>query len=241
MLPAVVCDNRPAVIYASGQVIDRLRELLLLRIRLDLRNSPGFIERRPGDNAGMVQILPDNLKPFSGKFFNRVIAVLIRGRHLAPDQHAFHVAPVKETFVLDLHMLPQAVEAQCMNLVDIIDQSLLVRRRQMGILPVSLVKDQPLIERRSVQQNIAFLNPDLPHAEVRAYLIQNLCAFPDPDHQIIEFRLFGRPGVNSPGHLLRQIQADRIFHEAPADCRTGSGDPRPLILNHSAHFFLRCC
>ena len=82
-------------------------------------------------------------------------------------------------------MLAQAIEAQRVDLIDIIDQRLLIRRRQMGILPVSLVQNQPFIKRCSVQQNVPFLDPDLPHAKVRTHLIQNLRAFPDPDRQVI--------------------------------------------------------
>ncbi len=150
MLPAVIDDHRAHGIQAFGQVIDGFREGLLSFAGSDPGNSPGFIEGSPGDDGGMAVVLSDDLQPFPGKLGKGQIRKLVKGRHLAPDQQSLHVTPVQEPLILDLHVLAHPVVAHGLDLVDVVHQGLFIRGCEMGILPVSLVQKQSLVEGTAV-------------------------------------------------------------------------------------------
>ena len=137
----------------------------------------------------MVVILTHNVDPFLCEQLHRIVRKSIGSGSLTPHQHAFYITPVQETLILDLLMFAQAVVTKRMNLVDIFDQRLLTWRGQMGILPVSLVKNKSLIQWSAVQQNVWPVNPDFPHAEIRTHLITNLSFVPDTEGNVIQIRL----------------------------------------------------
>ena len=105
VLPAVIDDHRPIRIQTLRQVIDHLCKMLLHLICLDLMHTPRLIHRRPCDDARMIVILLYDLHPLFCKFRYRLIRILISRRHLTPDEHALHIAPVKETLILNFLML----------------------------------------------------------------------------------------------------------------------------------------
>ena len=69
-----------------GKFIYSTCKSLLPDICFDLRNSPGFIKWCPGNNAGMVIILPDCFQPFSCIFCNCFICKSISSSHFTPNQ-----------------------------------------------------------------------------------------------------------------------------------------------------------
>ena len=200
MLPAVVDDNRTIAVYTLGQMIDHLGEMLLHGLGLNLAYAPGLVERGPGDDAGMIVVLMNDLEPFSGKLFYCIIGILIGGSHLAPYQHALHIAPVQETLVLNLLMFPEAIVSKLMDLVDILDQCLLAGRCQMRILPVTLIQDQPLIQRMTVQKDIGAVNADLSHCKIGTNGIENLAVRYNLKSDIVQIRALRAPGTNAPLH-----------------------------------------
>ena len=200
MLPAVVDDNRTIAVYTLGQMIDHLGEMLLHGLGLNLAYAPGLVERGPGDDAGMIVVLMNDLEPFSGKLFYCIIGILIGGSHLAPYQHALHIAPVQETLVLNLLMFPEAVVTQGMDLVDILDQCLLAGRCQMRILPVTLIQDQPLIQRMTVQEDIGTIDTDLSHGKIGTNRIQNLTVSHYLKCDVVKIRALRTPGSYAPLH-----------------------------------------
>ena len=200
MLPAVVDNHRTVTIHALGQMIQHLREMLLHRIRFNLAHAPGFIHRSPGDDTGMVIILADDLCPLSGKLFHSFIGILIGCSHLAPYQHTLHITPVQETLVLCLLMFPEAIVSKLMDLVDILDQCLLAGRCQMRILPVTLIQDQPLIQRMTVQEDIGTIDTDLSHGKIGTNGIENLAVRYNLKSDIIQIRALRAPGTNAPLH-----------------------------------------
>ena len=125
VLPAVIDDHRPIRIQALRQVVDHFCKMLLHPICLDLMHAPRLIHRCPRDDARMIVALPYNLHPLFCKFRYRLIRILIGRRHLTPDEHALHIAPVKETLILNFLMLAQSIVAHRTNFLDIIDQRLL--------------------------------------------------------------------------------------------------------------------
>ena len=200
MLPAVVDNHRTVTIHALGQMIQHLREMLLHRIRFNLAHAPGFIHRSPGDDTGMVIILADDLCPLSGKLFHSFIGILIGCSHLAPYQHTLHITPVQETLVLCLLMFPEAIVSKLMDLVDILDQCLLAGRCQMRILPVTLIQDQSLIQRMTVQEDIGTIDTDLSHGKIGTNRIQNFTVSHYLKCDVVKIRALRTPGSYAPLH-----------------------------------------
>ena len=139
MLPAVVDDHWTVRVQSLGQMIDLLCKMLLSWVCFHLRDSPGFIKRRPDNDTGMTVILPYDLCPFPGKFFYPIVLKLIGRRHLAPHQKPFLIAPIQESLILCLLMFPQAVVPKSHDLIDILYESLFIWRGKMRLLPIALV------------------------------------------------------------------------------------------------------
>ena len=197
MLPAVIDDHRPVGIQSLGKMIDLLCKMLLPGICFHLGDSPGFVKRRPGNDTGMAVILPYNLHPLPGKFLHRIVVKLIGRPHLAPHQNALLITPVKESFVLGFLMFPQTVVSQSQDLVNVFHQGFLPGRRQVGILPVALIQDQPLIKGPAVEQDVRSFYCDLPHAEIGHYLILILSRFQGAV-QVVKVRLLRLPLQDPP-------------------------------------------
>ena len=109
VLPAVIDDHRPVWIQTLRQMVDHLRKMLLRPVCLDLMHAPGLIHRRPRNDTRMIVVLLYDLHPLPCKFRHSLIRILISRRHLTPDEHPLHVAPVKETLILDFLMFAQSV------------------------------------------------------------------------------------------------------------------------------------
>ena len=93
--------------------------MLLSPFRFHLRNSPGLVKRRPGNDGRVVVILPQHLHPLLRIFLHGSITETVVRRHLAPDQQPFYIRQVQKSLVFHLHMLPDAVEAHFFYPVDI--------------------------------------------------------------------------------------------------------------------------
>ena len=152
----------------------------------------------------MAVILPHDLYPLAGKMRDRLFLKRICGRHLAPHKQSLAVTPVKKSLVLDFLMFPHTVIPCRQYQIDILHQCLLRRRRQMGFLPIPLVKDQTLIKRHIIQQYLSIFYMDLAHAKIAFRLI---CPLPvrKCELHIVEPGILRRPRH----HLPRRV---RIRH-----------------------------
>ena len=97
-------------------------------------------------------------------------------------------------------MFPEAVVTQGMDLVDILDQSLLAGRCQVGIFPVALIQDQSLIQRMAVQEDIGTIDTDLSHGKIGTNRIQNLTVSHYLKCDVVKIRALRTPGSYAPLH-----------------------------------------
>jgi len=172
MLPAVIGNDRTLFgIQRLGQRINLFRELLLPSAAVHVRDAPGFIERRPGNDAGMAAVLLHDFRPLLPEFSGGCFRERIAGRHLAPYQQSFDIAPVKEPFVPGLLMLPQSAEAESLHAVKIADDGCFIFRRQVRFLPVALIQDKPLIQFLPVQQDPAAFGVGLPPLGIKNHIL----------------------------------------------------------------------
>ncbi|CCZ35826.1 putative uncharacterized protein [Firmicutes bacterium CAG:646] len=230
MLPTVVYNYRTMFVQALCQIVNRLCEVLLHLSGLDLAYAPGFIKWSPGNNTGMIVILFYNFHPLSDKFTHCIIRILVSGSHLAPHQHPFYITPIQESFIFNLLMFSQSIVTQSLNLLNIFDQRLLTGRCQMRIFPISLIQNQPLINRTTVQQHIRTLNANISHGKIRTYRVRHFSLEHHFKLNIIQFRFFRRPRPYAPFqpeiiipqeyigsrlHMLRRNSREHFRHRYP--------------------------
>ena len=96
----------------------------------NLLNAPGFIERHPHHNTGMVVIPQDTVDPFLIEIFGVFRRVDIGGPYLAPNQQAHPIRVIVKSRVFDLLMQPNAVEPHLFNELDVLDKGFVIGRGQ---------------------------------------------------------------------------------------------------------------
>ena len=165
-------------------------------------------------------ILLQNLEPFVREVPDCPVAKLVRRRHLAPDEHTLHVTPEEKSLVLDFLVLPERVKTKRMNIVDVCDQRLFIRRSKPRLRPIPLVENHAEIQRTAIEQNMAFVRADLAHTKIRPHFINRIFA--------------ARAGVPIPhAHFAAEIQPQiierRVFRTPP---------PKPVrtaVILHDAY------
>ena len=65
VLPAVVADHRARGIERLGQMVEGTHVVALRRICRQVGYTPAFVERHPGDDAGMAVVARQHLQPFA--------------------------------------------------------------------------------------------------------------------------------------------------------------------------------
>src|SRR6202171_3683106 len=83
--------------------------------QIQIRYSPGLIERDPHDDARMTPVARDDLRPFPKHSIDRAVSEPICTRHLLPYQQPKDVGPIKVAGIFDLLMLAYAVEAHLLG------------------------------------------------------------------------------------------------------------------------------
>ena len=129
LLPAVVGGYQADGVKRAAQLGQHARGGLLRFVGIDLAHAPGFVERHPGDDAGVIVIACDKVGQRIGQVGYRLQAVLIAAGHFAPDKQAHLVTPVVEPGVFDLLVLAHAVVAEVLDPLDIRLDGLVAGRR----------------------------------------------------------------------------------------------------------------
>ena len=134
---------------------------------------PGFIERTPAYDGGMVEISFNRLDPFRDKCLIAGIGGMIKAPvcHFAPGQITQPVAVIEEAGFKYLLVQPGSVEACRHGKADIIYQSLIGGRRINAVGIESLIQDQTLEYGLAVNQEAVAVQLHFTEAEVAAHLV----------------------------------------------------------------------
>ena len=82
----------------------------LLRIIIQILIPPALINRRPDNNARMVTVPLNDLRPLIVKPVNILVAKLVCISNLSPHQEPQSISPVEESRVFDLLVLAAPVQ-----------------------------------------------------------------------------------------------------------------------------------
>ena len=99
---------------------------LLYAVR-EIRHSPGFIERNPGDDAGMTVVPIEHFHPFACQSFNRFSRIAVCTGHLFPHQKTHAIGPVEKARVLNFLVFAHSIEAQALYEENVLQESIIVR------------------------------------------------------------------------------------------------------------------
>ena len=196
LLPAIVAGAQARAVGRLGQVIEHAARRLLAPVGVDVAHAPALVERNPADDRRMVEVALDEAEHRLRQIAHRVVGIVVRAGHLAPDQHAHFVRPVVVARILELLVLARAVVAKVQRVLKIQADRLVARRGDQAVRPVALVKNQPLIQRIVVEVNLAFLHLDFAHAEVGIHGIHRGALLQDADPEVIQVRGARLPDVH---------------------------------------------
>src|SRR5437016_3416029 len=163
----------------------------------------------------MVTVAPNDLAPFGREPALGFGRVLVKARHLRPDEKAEPVRPVEPARVLRLLMLARPVEAEGLRKLDVLTQRLVARRGQQPVWKVPLVQHETLHERRAVQPEAAVSRLDLAQPEVAVNEIGSLAILAAQSRlELVEdWRLW------MPRHRVLELQPS-----SPGKARPSAGD-----------------
>ena len=114
----------------------------------------------------MVVIARHRLQPLAREAGHVLVVEYLRVGHLARNQEAHAVRPIKEAWVLDLLVLAGAVEAHLFGETDIVLDGFVGGRREDALGPIALVEHEFEIHGPAVKQNAALFGGDGAEAEI---------------------------------------------------------------------------
>src|SRR3954465_6344787 len=123
--PAVVADDRTCGVQRLREVIQTFYSVTVLTNRRQLGYAPRFVVRHPYHHARVAVVALDRFGPLLQRAANRRAREAVRGGHLLPHQETEPVSPVEIARMLDLLMLPHAVEAHGLRKLHVSTQRLI--------------------------------------------------------------------------------------------------------------------
>src|SRR5207237_3210102 len=98
-----------------------------------------LVRRNPGDDAGMSEVARHRFPPLMLEAPLRGFGMLMKSRHLAPDQEPKSVRPVQPARVLDLLVLTRAVEPHRLGEHDVAREVAIIGSGEEAFGEISLV------------------------------------------------------------------------------------------------------
>src|SRR5438477_8315920 len=84
------------------------------------RETEALVHRDPSDNAGVILIALDGGSELIHQSLLRLSGVLVKVRHLGPDQEAKTIRPVEPAGVFNFLVLARPVEAERLRELDVV-------------------------------------------------------------------------------------------------------------------------
>ena len=130
--------------------------------------APGFVQRAPADDGGVVNVALKHLRPFSSESVHGVVRAHVHApvAVFAPDHIAFFVAVVQEKGFKDLFVKTGAVKSRRHRQINVESELIRVLCGVDSLGIEALVENETLEYVLSVEIEARFVKPDVSHSEI---------------------------------------------------------------------------